>query len=284
MTANVVYRIDRLEIASFGECIYCGALAKDVELTDEHIIPFSLGGKAVLREGSCKECARETAKLENEIAHKVLWEFRAHVKSPTRRKKSRPTELPFTYSIAGGERLTKSVPIADHPFFTPMPVWGRPGLLTGKQPTTDFEHYKAHVFYSVPPNIKQTLALGDGVPAELPFPEFRINHDLYARGIAKIAYCDAVARFGLHKFRRLVLPDLILGRYPCIPYFVGCRLDDPPPPTAREVLHAITLGPQVINGIRLHVSSIRLFANSGVEDHGPPVYEVVIGAPGIGAV
>ena len=122
MTAHVIHRIDRLEIDLSGECIYCGALAKDVELTDEHIIPFSLGGKAVIREGSCKECARETAKLENEIAHKVLWDFRAHVKSPTRRKKSRPTELPFTYSIAGGERLTKSVPIVDHPFFTPMPV------------------------------------------------------------------------------------------------------------------------------------------------------------------
>jgi hypothetical protein len=132
--------------------------------------------------------------------------------------------------------------MADHPFFIPMPVWGRPGLLTGKQPTTEFGHYKAHVFYSVPPNIKQTLALADGLVAELPFPEFRINHNLYARGIAKIAYCDAVDRFGLHAFRRLVLPDLILGRYPCIPYFVGCRLDDPPPPTAREVLHAITLG------------------------------------------
>lgn len=132
MTGNITHRFDRLEIDSFGECIYCGALAKDVELTDEHIIPFSLGGKAVIREGSWKQCARETAKLENEIAHKVLWEFRAHVKSPTRRKKSRPAVLPFAYSIAGRERLTKSVPIADHPFFTPMPVWGRPGLLTGE--------------------------------------------------------------------------------------------------------------------------------------------------------
>jgi hypothetical protein len=197
MTPNVVqHRIDRLEIASFGECIYCGALAKNVELTDEHIIPFSLGGKAVIREGSCKECARETAKLENEIAHKVLWEFRAHVRSPTRRKKSRPTELPFTYSIAGGERLTKSVPIADHPFFTPMPVWGRPGLLTGKLPTAEFEHYKAHVFYSVPPNIKQTLALSNGALAELPFPEFRIDHNLYARGIGRPIRLTQVPQVG----------------------------------------------------------------------------------------
>ena len=38
-------RIDRKKYPSFGECIYCGSLAKDVELTDEHIIPLSLGGQ-----------------------------------------------------------------------------------------------------------------------------------------------------------------------------------------------------------------------------------------------
>lgn len=136
-------RIGKMEIPSFGECIYCGALAKDVELTDEHIVPLSLGGNAVILDGSCKACASETTKLENEIAHKVLWEFRAHVNAPTRRKKKRPKELPFSYSIAGGEQQTKTVPIADHPFFVPMPVWGRPGLLVGNQPTSEFEHHKA---------------------------------------------------------------------------------------------------------------------------------------------
>jgi HNH endonuclease len=181
-----MHRIDRMEVRSFGECIYCGALGTDVELTDEHIIPLSLGGKAVILDGSCKACAKETTKLENEIAHKVLWEFRAHVKAPTRRKKKRPKELPFTYSIAGGEKQTKTVPVADHPFFVPIPVWGRPGVLMGKQTTTEFEHYEAHVFYSVPVNIKETLALEDGVLAEIPFPEFRIDHDLYARGIARL--------------------------------------------------------------------------------------------------
>lgn len=279
-----IYRIDRMEIPSFGECIYCGARAGDVELTDEHIIPFSLGGKAVILDGSCKRCAAETAKIENEIGRKVLLDFRTHINAPTRRKKERPKELPLTYSIAGGEMQTKTVPIADHPFFTPMPVWGRPGVMLGRQPSREFDHYKAHVFYSVPPNIKQTLELEDGVPAEIPFPEFRINHEFYARALAKIAFCDAVGRFGLHEFRHLVMPDLILGRYPCIPYFVGCRLDDPPPPTARDVQHEITVGPEVVNGIRLLVSRIRLFSNSGLDAHGPPVYEVVIGAPGIGAI
>ena len=92
--------------------------------------------------------------------------------APTRRKKKRPKELPFTFSVAGREQQTKTVPSADHPFFAPMPVWGRPGLLVGNQPSTEFEHYKAHVFYSIPPNIKETLGLDDGVLAEIPFPEF----------------------------------------------------------------------------------------------------------------
>lgn len=143
-----IKRLDgNIEYPSFGECIYCGALAHATELTDEHIIPFSLGGKVVIREGSCKPCAAETTKIENEVSRKVLWDFRLHAKAPTRRKKERPKEREFIYSIARGERQTKTVPIADHPYFTPMPVWGLPGLLTGAQPATEFAHYKAHVFY-----------------------------------------------------------------------------------------------------------------------------------------
>jgi hypothetical protein len=124
---------------------------------------------------------------------------------------------------------------------TPMPVWGRPGLLLGNKPSKEFEHHKAHVFYSVPPNIRETISLQDGEWASIPFPEFQVNHDLYARGIAKIAYCDGVARFGLHEFRALAMVDLILGRYPFVPYFVGCRIDKSPPPTPRDVLHEITV-------------------------------------------
>jgi hypothetical protein len=160
-----------------------------------------------------------------------------------------------------------------------MPVWGLPGLLRGKPPTTQFEHHKAHVFYWIPPNIKQALGLSDGELAEIPFPEFRINHDYFARAIAKIAYCQTVAQFGLHNFRRLVLLELILGRYPCIPHFVGCKIDDPPPPTERSAMHVIEIGLEQVNGVNLLIATVRLFANSGVESHGPPIYEVVVGAP-----
>jgi hypothetical protein len=46
------------------------------------------------------------------------------------------------------------------------------------------------------------------------------NLDTFARALAKIAYCNAVLRYGLDGFRPLVLPDIILGRYPHVAHFV----------------------------------------------------------------
>jgi len=86
------------------------------------IIPFSLGGNAVILDGSCRKCAAETTKIENELGRKVYWDFRSHVNAPTRRKKERSTELPFTFTIGSGPAQTRTVPVADHPYFTPMPV------------------------------------------------------------------------------------------------------------------------------------------------------------------
>ena len=257
------------------------ARAGDVELTDEHIVPFSLGGNATIIDGSCKRCAKETAEIEQEIGRRVLWDFRTHIGEQTRRPKERPKALPFTVSISGKPPEVMTVPIDDHPFFTPMPVWGLPGLMTAAAPTTVFPEYKAHVFYWLPPNIRKTLGLADGELAQLPFPEFRINHEKYARAIAKIAYCQAVVRFGLRGFRPLMLPDLILGRYPYIPYFVGCPLDDQDPPSHPNVKHAIQLSTVARGQLRLILATVRLFSNSGTDKHGPPTYHVICGAPAL---
>ncbi len=74
------------------------------------------------------------------------------------------------------------------------------------------------------------------------------------------------------------LPELILGNYPCIPHFVGCEVVDPPPPNERSVQHQILISHVTRGALRLVVVTVRLFANSGVRKHGPPIYEVVAGA------
>lgn len=276
-----IERFEREQFAGFGECIYCGASGNDTELTDEHVVALSLGGNVEILDASCKQCAKETSKCEQEISRNALYDFRTHTNIQTRRPKKRPRELPFSVEVEGDELKILTVPIQDHPFFTPMPVWGMPGLLRGTQPDAPWAiKDKAHLFYSIPDNISQTLGLEHGQKAEIRIPEFNINHERYARAIAKIAYCQAVIRYGLHGFRRLVLPQLILGQYPFVSYFVGSDPDGyPPPPLDRNVIHSIELEPVSIGNLRLIEAAVRLFANSGTADHGPPIYRVVVGAP-----
>ena len=99
--------------------------------------------------------------------------------------------------------------------------------------------------------------------------------------IAKIAYCQTVVNFGLRGFRRLVLPDIILGRYPLIPYFVGCPLDDPDPPSHPNVKHAIQLSTVARGRLRLILATVPLFSNSGTDRNGPSTYYVICGAPAL---
>ncbi len=44
-----------------GRCIFCGS--EKGTMDDEHIIPFFLGGRLVLPNASCKDCAKKTLEL-----------------------------------------------------------------------------------------------------------------------------------------------------------------------------------------------------------------------------
>jgi 5-methylcytosine-specific restriction endonuclease McrA len=45
--------IQGIKFPGYGRCIYCGSTGP---LKDEHIIPLSLGGKAVIEAASCGDC------------------------------------------------------------------------------------------------------------------------------------------------------------------------------------------------------------------------------------
>jgi hypothetical protein len=106
-----------------------------------------------------------------------------------------------------------------------------------------------------------------------------INYTTFARGIAKIAYCHAVLRYGLHGFVRFPLPEVILGSNACASHFVGCELDDPPPPAPRGTLHTVDFETWNNGGTAVIVVSVRLFAHSGTDTAGLSIYRVVVGSP-----
>jgi hypothetical protein len=262
-----------------GRCIYCGVGRDDqVNLTNEHIVPFSLGADSYLKEASCPACQNITRDFETHLARNVFGELRIHIGVQTRNPKERPTELP-THVVRGTREQRISMPIKDRPNFLVMPVWDTPGILRGEQPHSGFTGLAAHMFYYIPPTLSETLGLQHAERIQLR-PEFRVETDRFARAIAKIAYCQAVALFGLDGFRRLAIPDLILGKYAGISQFVGSELAKPPPPERSGLQHRVDLEDAwVSQHLRLLIAKVRLFGDSGTADHGLPVYTVVVGAP-----
>src|ERR1700722_13971721 len=83
-----------------GRCIYCGADAGEAELTDEHIVPFALGGRSVLPKSSCRRCAHITGSVvERFCLRQMLGAVRTQRGFPTRRPKERPQTFQFTARV-----------------------------------------------------------------------------------------------------------------------------------------------------------------------------------------
>lgn len=85
---------------------------------------------------------------------------------------------------------------------------------------------------------------------------------------------------GLDGFRPLVTPDIILGKYPQIAYFVGSDPTQPSAPYPRGSQHAVHLGSMNYRNLTLLTATIRLFADSGANGKGKPFYTVIYGAEG----
>ena len=133
-------------------------------LRDEHVIPYSLGGTAELLRASCSECERITSYLDGYLANATYKFLRVH--SKVRSRTGHPKSLQAHVGLPDGKRMIDLAP-RDHPYFLHMPVWHPPGLMRGIQPSPDFGDAKAHVFWWIPPNIRETLDLKHGDVAEI---------------------------------------------------------------------------------------------------------------------
>jgi hypothetical protein len=277
----------RIMARHIGRCIYCGAGGDGAKLTDEHIVAYSLGSDVYLKDASCLACADITKKFERHVGRTIFGHHRIHKGTQTRRPKERLSELPARVLICGIEHR-KELAIKDHPYFLAMPIWDQPGLLRGLSPNVHFDGLCAHLYYHIPDNIKDALELSDGEMAEI-CPDAAGDANRFGRAIAKIAYCNAIAQFGLDGFEHLELPDLILGKFPYVSFLVGSALREPPPPNREGPLHRIVIGDNWVHdqrtGLwrRVLVTNIRLFATDGTERNGMPIYTAITGAPRVTA-
>jgi hypothetical protein len=74
-----------------GFCIYCGSQGGD--LRREHIIPFGLGGNAILPKAGCRACEAITGSFEQIALRGMLGKLRMRLGLQTRNKKDRPKAL-----------------------------------------------------------------------------------------------------------------------------------------------------------------------------------------------
>ena len=90
-------------------CIYCGE--NDIRLlTEEHIIPYSLGGFLKLPKSSCRKCASITRGITETISRTMYGHVRIRLNAPTRNKNQRPKHLKLNLKSPNGSTREIKIP------------------------------------------------------------------------------------------------------------------------------------------------------------------------------
>lgn len=185
--------------ASPGECIYCGSREK---LSEEHIIPYALGGKLVLEDSSCATCARETSKFELTCMRTMYGPLRLLYDMPTRRPKKRPKKLPLKVKYTPDQKEWDIALVEQerYPFIVTFPQFEAPGIIAGKKihesggPATRKLWIRGACPYSsfdqLLPEILKDLNACEA------FPESKADVPAFCRLLCKIAHSYAYAELG----------------------------------------------------------------------------------------
>lgn len=261
-------RINLPEIKRYppvGICIYCGAQPGSDLLTEEHIVPYGLGGRLRLPKASCECCQRKIHKVEEFCLRRQFLEPRTQLGMATRRPKERRKDLRiFRYQIenpeGGAPNLTdngewENIPLSEHPWCLMMPEFAE----AGGPPRDNYEMRGDVMCVSYMPDFHGKFAeIGNKTLNMQPF-----SPDLFARMLAKIAHAAAFAALGTGAFEPYLAP-FILGDDLKFAHLIGCTGRATPIENWSSVSLRRRHGEIVVH--------IRLFARIT-----PIVYEVITG-------
>lgn len=229
------------------ECIYCGET--EVQLTDEHIIAYALGGKRILSKATCGTCQTLTSKTERSALHDMLLQVRAQLGLPSR-KKSLPEKMPLVVHY-GDEQKTFELEKAEHPTMAQFLLYPLPGALGGEAPERGITVTGNQLYQVGGPPLKQVL---DKLGAKsVSFSQTFKGNEL-EKMLAKTALAYAVAEKGVDGLRKSPLRKTIRGEVDDAGKWIGCGKWHPDPSPHLHQLNLVTSGEWV-------VVSVRLFAN-----------------------
>jgi hypothetical protein len=248
-------------IGSKGKCIYCGNL--DTKLSDEHIVPESLGGVHIIREASCKKCAEVTSRFERNTARGLWGDARTAFNTPTKRPKERKKTI--STHISQGTKGVEA-PVNEYSAGFVFYRISTPGLLQGLSEDKDIS-----VLWTMD-MVDDNKRREDFFKKYGSYPVLKFKHvpQDFGRMLLKISYGHILTILELEDFNPLCLP-YILGEKQNVSYLVGEQTKNVAlNPGLGYSLHA--KGFVISENRMLLIAIIRLYANT----HSPE-YEVVVG-------
>lgn len=188
---------------TLGCCIYCGA--RDVRLTDEHIIPFALNGRESIDDASCDACGLITKRIEQQFCRDIYGALRAQLNYRTRRPKERPAVAKAWDRLGVPiEVPVKSLPTTYVTLFLP-----EPDVLLGRPP----------VELSPEMQLEIRADVGRDVLAS-PSVEYFHSWGVLCHLLAKIGHAAVCATIGREGYEPLLI-DYVLGRAATFSHVVG---------------------------------------------------------------
>lgn len=247
-----------------GHCIYCGSVEN---LSDEHIVPYGLGGNLILPKASCSTCAKITSRFELVVQRGSMRPARIYREIQSRKKhKSAPKTYPLIVE-RNNDIETLEAPLDEYPILVTFPIFSVPGYLKNDKSTKGIHlDGSASVLFGTHPRdaIKKYGA------TRLVIEPAGDKPTDFARMIAKIAFSMAVASGALAEIENsqsFVLPA-ILGKSDDIGHWVGTITDTIN--TNKRHLHRVLIHPDKEKG--LLIGDVQIFSDSET-----PRYGVILG-------
>ena len=249
-------------VESNGVCIYCGMT--DVALSDEHVVPYSLGGSHILKKASCGRCADITKKFEQRVARDLWGNARIAFGAPSRRKRERKKTL--LMPDPNGRNRDLTVRAADYPGGFVFYKMERAGLLQGLPADEDVSSRWQLVVIDDDKRRKSFLERYPARPLTL---SFRHVPQEFGQLLAKIGYGHILTQLNPGEFRPICVP-FILGHDANVSYVVGGTLEA----QVSEANNGYSLGTAAFGSADrlMLVALVRLLANTHA-----PAYHIVVG-------
>lgn len=252
-----------------GVCIYCGSKEN---LTKEHIVPYSAGGRWILPSSSCKPCARITGKFEGEFSRTVLGPLRMLFNLPTRRPNERPRHLPLKVKYANSVdweiiHVDRSI----CPFLVVLPLYPSPNPALAPETnkngaaTTKFWIRGGGFRENRDEHLEMLCRLAG---ASQVMPDGTVNANVVCRTLAKIAHSFTVAELGIDGFQPLLCTLIRTENQSECPLYIGGGGSNEAPSTN---LHDVAFTRDSATGDYVSVD-VRFLGVLGT-----PTYSVVVG-------